>query len=334
MSINAQLDELAASAFSTDPDDQEVNENAEDENEESLELGVDDKTDVEESQNEDVEDEDIEYFNQLPEAIGLEADEFYSLKLKLDNGEALTLSEMKDKLQAEKQSRDVLQQKEAALREREQKLASAPMPQAMQEDVAQAQGQLYAIQSAWAGLQQQQQEAEATGDTGALTRVNADMLKLQQMHSTAQQTLQAVQAQAAAQQQQYMQSYVADQQQSLRKLAPTWDGNTTKAVVDYLTGSIGLSPDELNQAFDHRFWVLADKARQWDEHSKNISTAREKVKKGKLHALPGRTGGPVKGKKKKALSELDQIVDRAAKNPREKNAALKALAKGMIDGNF
>lgn len=332
--INEQLEQIAQGLVSPEePEEQETEDSGSEEFNALGEPG-DDLEEETEGEEGSVEEEDLTYFNQLPEAIGLSTDEFYSLRLKLDNGEEMTLSEMKDHLQAEKSRREQFEQQEAALREREAELnqVQSDVP-VMTAEIQKAQGQLFAIEAAWNGLQQQQQQAEQAGDTEALTRVNSDMLKLQQMYGQAQQALQQEQHKATQMQQKQLTEFIQKQQKALREKVPDWSKDTTQSTIGYLTKDVGLSEQELHQAYDHRFWLLANKARLWDEHNSKVSEARKSVKKGQLRAVPGRKGASSSSKAKQQ-EEVNKMINLARKNPRRKQDALDALAKGMINGNF
>jgi hypothetical protein len=329
--INEQLEQIAQGLVSPPEQEEQLSEQPESEELDSLGEPGDD---IEEEEPAGTEEEELAYFNQLPDAIGLSADEFYNLKLKLDSGDEMTLSEMKDHFQAEKSRVEQLKQQEAALREREAELAKvqSEVP-AMTEGLQKAQGNIYAIEMAWNGLQQQLQQAEQANDTEMLTRVNSDMLRLQQMYGQAQQAVQQEQQKAAQMQQQQLASFIQKQQQALREKVPEWNKEVTQQTIGYLTDSLGLSEQELHQAYDHRFWVLANKARLWDEHSSKVASVKKSVKRSQLKAVPGRKGAS-QSQQAKQRSEIDKAINQARSDPRKKQDALNALAEGMINGNF
>ena len=338
-SINAAYDKQEIPNM--DEDSENLDEDL-DEEEEDLEEDPDNleelltKNDEEERTEED---QIIEYLNQLPNHIGLEPDAFYGLKLKLDNGDALTLGEAKDQLQAAKRRKEDLDSMERELREKQMSMdrqaasANASIG-AGSKEMQTALGNMQAAQIAFPGLQSALDAAEKAGNTDELARVNADILKLQQFYAQAQSEYQEASTQYQREQQQKYSEYVRDQVSRLRSALPEWNQDTAKTVYGYLQSGYNMSDADINNMLDHRLWILAHKANQWDEHVKKVATAKKKITSKSLKPVPSSRG--TVDRKTKQVNQINSLVDKAAKTRSQinKKAALAAIAKSMTNGNI
>ena len=97
----------------------------------------------------------------------------------------------------------------------------------------------------------------------------------QQLYQAAQQTQQE---QATKMQEQYTELRKAELQKLYNAMqwTPETAGEKVKPISQYLVGKAGYTPQQLEHIFDHRFVMLADKARQWDELQGRVKEIREK----------------------------------------------------------
>lgn len=93
-----------------------------------------------------------------------------------------------------------------------------------------------------------------------------------------------------------------------------------KKIQEYLTGSMGFSPEDLQTVVNHKAYVLADKARRYDEIMAKVSLAKKKVSEAPVvPAESGSSSTPTRAESsrkqtKTALAKLrqDHSVDSAA----------------------
>ena len=325
--VREQLAEIRDELFNTESE----NVPTEDTSEVSEVL---DDTEIEESETTEEEEEVVEYFNDLPDVLGIEAEAFYDLKLKTDTGNKYTWSEVKDLVQAHEKGGDAYEAKVAELAEKERMLntamqQSAQQNQAVSAEVAQAGQELQGIEQLYNTLMGQLDDVNNSGDTETSTRVQAELIKLQHAHGVAQQKLQRAQAQQAAQQQQAYGSYLASQRGMLEKLLPEWREPETRKqqqteMREYLSKA-GLQPQEISSITDARLVLLIDKARKWDMHSSQVKQTSDNLRSKTVKRI-------VKGAKatdSTKVTNLKQTVARAkqSKTEQSKKAAYRAIAE-------
>jgi hypothetical protein len=85
----------------------------------------------------------------------------------------------------------------------------------------------------------------------------------------------------------------------------------------YLISQAGIRPEEVDNAIDHRVFVLAEKARRYDELKSRIELSRKKVAKAPKmptgRTVPPETGNSRKLQDAKARLKQDHTVESAAK---------------------
>jgi len=102
-------------------------------------------------------------------------------------------------------------------------------------------------------------------------------------------------------------------------------------VRDYLTTTYGASQQDVDTIYDHRFILMADKARMWDESQ---TTGKDEIKRKKVKARvlkPGTTTPTRKSRKgKKSKSQYARNRQRLARSGRVEDAADALMA---MDGD-
>lgn len=280
------------------------------------------------------EEEFVEYFNDLPEVLGVEADDFYALKLKTDTGNSYTWSEVKDILQAKEKGTADYENKAQELAERERQMTeqfqqTAQQSQATSAEVQQATQELSGIHQLYTTLLGQLDDLNNSGDTESSMKVQAELLKLQQAYTNTQQKLSYAQQQATQQQQNAYNSHLAKQRGMLETLLPDWrepEGRKKKQAEmrEYLQRQ-GLSPQEISAVSDARLVVMIDKAQRWDKHMKNVSDTSDKVRNKTIRRIVKGSNPSPKG----AATRNKQIIDRGSTSSSEKDkrAAFRAIAE-------
>ena len=154
-----------------------------------------------------------------------------------------------------------------------------------------------------------------------------------QVQGQRQQIDQEVQRLTAEKQQEYARKMTEIKQRELQALseAMKWSpdrlAEESKPVQQYLAGKAGYTPDEIGQVYDHRFVVLADKARQWDELQVKVKTLRQKQVPNKPKVPAGSSGASRSQTESRKVSSL---VDRAKQSGRlndQTDAAVALLFK-------
>jgi hypothetical protein len=294
----------------------------------------------EEPVSEELTEEEIQYFNELPDALGMDAEQFYNLKLKGTNGKEYSWSEVKDKLQTIEDAEAEIARTKNQLEQQQEEFTSKAtqfqqQQQPLTQEVQQAQNFLGQLEQAYQVKYQALEAAKQANDTEAMAHLNTELLEVQtewtkakQYHDSALQKQQQLQHQALAEhrtvQQKKLASYVpefADPEKG-----PQLKGELTT----YLTTQ-SLMPQEIGSIIDARVVNLFYKAMQWDKHQSNVKKTTAKVRDNTVRRL-------VKGKHS-SVSDTAQkqkkVIDRGKASNREadKRAAYMAVAQqaGLLE---
>jgi len=268
----------------------------------------------------------------LTKALGLEADavtwtpDGVRFKAKVD-GQTVEVSPEELRKGYQLQSHFTRQQEEFLRQRREWEQAA----QAREQEVTQA-----------ATIASQVLDAEETVFKQKYTRNDWDKLRqedpaeyaalvadynkgLQDIRSRRQQLLTGMQAREQKHAQEYQQRMVQHMQEEGSKLVQTLGWKDQKAVEEggkrlneYMLAQ-GFTPQDLQGVYDHRAFVLADKARQFDALQAKIAKARAKIQEAPRMPAGGTTAAPGdKGEIKlrrdaqKRLKESGSLDDAAA----------------------
>lgn len=280
------------------------------------------------------EEEAVEYFNDLPDAMGWAPEDFYKLKLKTDAGEVFTWSEIKDNLQQAKTQREELAAKEDQLRSKEQEVyqtlartqqQTGPVSEAVQT----AQANVNAIAQAYQQTIANMQALEQDDDTAGLVKAQSELLRLQGLHAQAQQQLQgAAQQQQQLNQQNFAQYRQSQAQQLASKLPVFREPETRKTAISELRsylGEQGYNENEISTIADARAVAMAYKAMMHDKHQTDVKKTSQAIRDGTVKRI-------IKGKHVKTQptrERLDRTIERAKSSRREsdKRAAFRAIAE-------
>ena len=139
----------------------------------------------------------------------------------------------------------------------------------------------------------------------------------QELTEKTQQQVQKMQQEQAAK----LQEHLAVEQSKLSE-ALQWKDEKTRTegaqrLQAYMTGVVGLAPEQLNTIYDHRAFVLAEKARRYDEAMAKLETAKKKV----AEAPKVPTGGTAPPKATSQRRNVDQAMNRLRKDHSVESAA-------------
>jgi hypothetical protein len=268
----------------------------------------------------------------LTEALGLEPDavtwtpDGVRFKAKVD-GQILEVSpeELRKGYQLQshftRQQETFLQQQrewEQAAQAREQQVTQAATIASQVLDAEEAAFKQKYTRNDWDTLR--------TEDPAEYAAMVADYNKgLQDIRSRRQQLLTGVQARQQQQAQEYQQRMAQHMQEQGAKLVETlgWKGEKEvqeggKRLNEYMLAQ-GFTPQDLQGVYDHRAFVLAEKARQFDELQAKIAKARAKIQEAPRMPAGGAAVAPGdKGETKlrrdaqKRLKESGSLEDAAA----------------------
>jgi hypothetical protein len=282
-------------------------------------------------------DDDAEESNQidleaLAKTLGLSVDDLsldgatgVKLKTKVDGEHAeVSLEELRKGYQLQKH---FTKQQEQFLAERQQ----WEQVRAQQEQQFQAQAMLAGevLQSEeaqlkaaytrdWAALRQED-PAEYAAQVAEYNQKLSGLKERQaQLVDRIQQTVQARQQESQQATLQVMQAEQTRLADSLGWKDPETTQKGAKQLQDYLLNTVGLTPQHLASIVDHRAFVLADKARRYDELMGKVNLARKKVEP--TTKVPTGTAAPIQpaqtGRKsvQQAMSRLhsDHSIESAA----------------------
>lgn len=291
------------------------------------------ETVVEDEDQPEDEGEAVQYFNELPDILGVAPEDFYNLKLKLDTGDEYTFSEVKDYLQKHKRVQEELSVKEKALQEQEAKLKNASVFQEqvakpISQAVAAANQKVETIKQAYSGVYSRIEELSQAGDTAGLVAAQTDLLRLQGLYGQATDELNAASFQAQQFQERALSEYMQDQQRQLAERIPAFAdkerGPEIKAKLkSYLLGQ-GITPDEVDKLYDARVASLFYKAQQWDDHQMAVKSTKDGIKSKSIKRLTvGSHSGSAVSREKAATAVTQAKTSRLET---DKRAAFRAVA--------
>lgn len=239
----------------------------------------------------DAEEISLETLGQLAENIGVDVSDLYKLSIPstdTSTGERVevSLGELKDSFTArERSSRAEQSAKELKEQLEADKIRQDQLFQQQAEAHAAALNQVDQMLMAefnnvpWDNLK----ATDPTQWTIKRQEFTERQAAVQNMRQQAAQEYNQRMAQAQQKQQQQMQEIATREQENLLRALPTWRDNEVRQseqgkMREYLL-SAGYSPDEIDQAYDHRTIVLAHKAMQFDAMAKKGTTAKKRVVK-------------------------------------------------------
>lgn len=276
-------------------------------------------------------------FIEALEASGWTPEEFYNLKMVLDDGgpgrepTAVTLGQVKDKLQEYTRSQESLAQEREALAQERQQMEQQYVQalqghQQMSADLADAFGDLKAIERQYASVDW---EERAQDDPG---RAALEQQQLAASFAAAKRRIEEVQQRQQAEQVGQMQHLLVRENQQLLTKLPAWRDQKVaqrenEALGQYLLEQ-GYQPGEIRNAVDHRARLLAYKAWKWDQLQKQTNTATTKVRSAPRVMRPG--SGVSRSIVKKG--QVDALVKRARETGRRQDAIAAGLAELQNSG--
>lgn len=308
----------------------EAEAEAEAESDESEEESEAEEEDAEPEAEDEETDEEIENLEQLAEATGRSVEDLMeALKttVKVD-GEAseVTLAELRAGYQKD---RDYRQKTEALKREREQW-------ETQQSDFRTQVEQQHQLAAYIVNAQEQQLAEQMNSDEMAQLKrqdeqkwlmrryeFQEQFQRLQQTRQQAAQALEQFRSQQAQEHQQKLQETFQREREALDAALP---GLNKKALSDYLSGTHGFSPEEIGQVIDHRYMMIAEKARLYDQQQAESEVTAKKVKKAPKAPKPGKQASPTKLKR----SEISKLKSRASATGKVQDAAEYLLKSGQI----
>tara|TARA_Y100000004_G_scaffold90270_1_gene101230 strand:- start:478 stop:1578 length:1101 start_codon:yes stop_codon:yes gene_type:complete len=239
----------------------------------------------------DAEEISLETLGQLAENIGVDVSDLYKLSIPstdTSTGERVevSLGELKDSFTArERSSRAEQSAKELKEQLEADKIRQDQLFQQQAEAHAAALNQVDQMLMAefnnvpWDNLK----TTDPTQWSIKRQEFTERQAAVQNMRQQAAQEYNQRMAEAQQKQQQQMQEIATREQENLLRALPTWRDNEVRQseqgkMREYLL-SAGYSPDEIDQAYDHRTIVLAHKAMQFDAMAKKGTTAKKRVVK-------------------------------------------------------
>ena len=156
----------------------------------------------------------------------------------------------------------------------------------------------------WDALREQDPAEWAAKMTEYQTKRNG----LQQQQQT---VVQKLQQQREEQMQEFQKQHQDQMAAEARKLteAMGWkdmqDQNASvEQVRSYLVGQYAFAPETMEQMQDHRHFLLADKARRWDELQEKLKLTRKKVRE--THVVPSGEAAKPQSGKRRAVSDAQK----------------------------
>ena len=239
----------------------------------------------------DAEEISLETLGQLADNIGVEVSDLYKLSIPstdTNTGERVevSLGELNDSFTArERSSRAEQSAKELKEQLEADKIRQDQLFQQQAETHAAALNQVDQMLMAefnnvpWDNLK----ATDPTQWTIKRQEFTERQAAVQNMRQQAAQEYQNRMAQAQQTQQQQMQEIAVREQENLLRALPHWRDNEKRQseqgkMREYLL-TAGYSPDEVDQAYDHRTIVLAHKAMMYDQMSQKGKTAKKRVVK-------------------------------------------------------
>jgi hypothetical protein len=276
------------------------------------------------------------FFNELPEKYGIDAEDFYKLKLKTDTGQEYTLSEVKDQLQTYSRQQEELARQQEVLQAKERELITQFQQTAPRErEIVQLEQHLSNVQMSKQQLLSQLSQLQEEGDANSLIRAQTQLLQLDHAEQQLTGQLNNLVSASQEQRQQRLMSYKQEQFNLLLNKIPDLRNDDTRkatfAEMKEFMAKEGITPAEANQLYDARHAAIVYKAMLWDKHQRDVANTKQTLSTGKLTT---RVAGAGLDRKAAEANKLDAAIERGTKSNREKDkrAAFTAVAKkaGLI----
>jgi len=267
---------------------------------------------------------------ELAEQIGWEATDLYNdLVVPLVDGTSLTLGEMKDQYDQVAERRAEVEQAQAGLQQQYQQLQQYQQQlmsgaQAQTQEIAQAQGELIAIEQQYGSVDWDKLEQDDPGRAANLRQ------RFATAYAGAKQKLQETQQQHQQQAEQWHRQEIQRHNQALLEMVPEWKNQETwqkesQEIANYLLQS-GFTAEELPQIYHAGARKVARDAWLWNQHKAQVGKAQEKVRKAPKKLM--RPGQP-KANTKAQDARVDQLKARAKQTGTQgdKIAAARAIVQ-------
>lgn len=297
------------------PDEQE--EEASDEveaDEVDAEGGEAPSEDSEDEETDNEEEAEIQSLADMAEALGVDVDELeatINTKIKVDGEESdVTLAELRRGYQREKD----YTQKTMAVAEKDKQL-TVQHEQAIEQVQQQSQvagAVLREVQKLFAGEHEQILSLmETDPNAGVVAKARYDQ-RMQQFHQI-QQAASAHYDQFSQENKTRSDSSRAElentEREKLASAIPDWDQEKANELSNYLVSQQGFSPDFISSTLDHKFFVMANKAMQFDTKVETAKLAEKRVKKLPKVQKPAKKISAPKSNYQKAAARLKRSGD-------------------------
>ena len=228
--------------------------------------------------------QEIEFINDLPQALGWEPEQFYNLSMRLaDDEDPVPLGEIKDRLQSVSKAQSELAQQRAELERQQQELQSRAMQfgqanQATTERMGKAQQTLAGIQAQYQRMAQDWDKRREL-EPG---KVALEQQEIGAQYAAAQQEYQVAAQEAAQQQTMARQQWMTQQHQILSQRMPDWnDADKRQAkqqeLQRFAMERYGATAQEL-QAIDAKTILLLNDAMEGAKLREQAKTAVQSVR--------------------------------------------------------
>ena len=266
----------------------------------------------------------------LAEAIGWEAADLYNLlQIPYDDGESLTLGQLKDSRSKILEERQAIEQAKAQLQAEQariqQQLAATSQP--VSPEMQQAQEAMADVRARYNAIPWEQWEEQDAGKAANARQKLA--MEWSQAKGQYEQAAQAFQGQ----QQQVMSQMVYEHDRKLVSLVPQWSDMATyqkeqPEVARFMVERMGFAPEELQTVYHGPARATAYYAWKYFQ----TREAQEQAKQ-KMRSAPKKVLRPGQGKQPERVdAQVNELVKQARKTHtrRDKTAAAKAvLARGL-----
>lgn len=264
-------------------------------------------------------------------AIGWEtADLYNALEIPVDDGESLTLGELKDRRHEIEEVKAQIGQERAKLNEERQALEQHRAQilggqQAISKDMAEAQSAMAAVQGQYESVDWDKLEEKDPGRAANLRQ------KLSMQYANAQQQFAGAQQRNEHERGQLHQQYIGEQRNRLLSLKPELKDTDVKArfseALEYAS-SYGITKQQLEGLGDAGAVAVLMDGLRWRQHQAEVEKSKDKVRAAPKPILKPGAGGSTKRTQQKA----DQLVKKAhgSGKRRDKLAAAKAVLRDRL----
>lgn len=338
MSVSTQLAERLAARAETpveEPEEELFEEEAPEE--EAPEGGYDDPEDEPEEGDEpdDEAPEEIANLHDFARAAGWEPKDLYDLTLKMESGEELTLSQVKDRARDYTRHLERMQQAEEQTKAFANNLrvqAQQFFQQRASEDAAlsEARSEALAIKARYDSVDWGQLEQANPGQAALLQqRLAAEYAGAQQRAASAEQAAK----QAASQ---YLNTARAEHARAFLQAVPEWqDPSVAQTEATQVEAYLRqwFPQEELAGIFDWRARMLARKAWLYDQERTKVNETAERLRKAPKPVLRSGAGQPLRGKAQ--ADKTSTFIERAKKSgsrEERRDAARMVLERALKGG--